>query len=65
MKTLLKMLIITSLTATSAWSITAVEVIDEVNKRDDGQNVSRNLKMVLTDKRGKQRTQETLSYRKY
>jgi len=59
------MLIITSLTATSAWSITAVEVIDEVNKRDDGQNVSRNLKMVLTDKRGKQRTQETLSCRKY
>ena len=65
MKTVLKTLLITTLTVTSAWSLSAIEVIDSVNSRDDGQSVSRNLKMVLTDKRGKKRVQETLSYRKY
>ena len=65
MKTALKTLLITALTATTAWSITAIEVIDSVNNRDDGGSVTRNLKMVLTDKRGKERVQETFSYRKY
>jgi len=65
MKTVLKALLITTLTATSAWSLSAIEIINKVNSRDDGESVSRTLKMELTDKRGKKRVQETLSYRKY
>lgn len=65
MKTVIKTLLITTLTVTSAWSLTAIEIIDKVNSRDDGQSVSRSLKMELTDKRGKKRVQKTLSYRKY
>lgn len=54
------------LTSTATlWSMSANEVIDRVNTRNDGTSVSRTLKMVLTDKRGKKRVRETTSYRKY
>lgn len=65
MKIALKTLLVTAVTATTAWSITVVEIVDGVNSRDDGESVSRRLKMELTDKHGKKRVQETLSYRKY
>lgn len=41
------------------------EVIDRVNARDDGEQVSRALKMELIDRRGKSRIRETVGYRRY
>jgi predicted RND superfamily exporter protein len=43
----------------------ADEVVAKVNAVDDGQFVTRDLKMTLTDKRGKSRVRETFGYRKY
>ena len=51
--------------ASSLWAMDAMQVIQKVNERDDGQQVVRNLKMELIDKRGKKRVRETVSYRKY
>ena len=61
----MKKLILIGLVSTSLWSMSAVEIIDKVNARNDGKSVSRHLKMKLIDKRGKTRIQETTSYRKY
>jgi len=41
------------------------EVIARVNARDDGNQVSRALKMELIDRRGKSRIRETIGYRRY
>ncbi len=60
MKTLLFILL-----ASTVWAMDALELVNSVNGRDDGESVSRTLKMELSDKRGKTRVQETLSYRKY
>ena len=49
----------------SLFALSALEVVQKVNEREDGQSVVRNLKMELIDKRGKQRIRETISYRKY
>lgn len=43
----------------------AMEVVAKVNAVDDGQFVTRNLNMTLTDKRGKSRIRETITFRKY
>ncbi|MBL4659091.1 MAG: outer membrane lipoprotein-sorting protein [Alcanivoracaceae bacterium] len=43
----------------------ALEVVEKINLIDDGDFVSRNLTMRLTDKRGKTRVRETMAYRKY
>ena len=40
-------------------------VIANINAVDDGDFVSRNLNMSMTDKRGKTRVRETIAYRKY
>jgi hypothetical protein len=40
-------------------------VIERVNARDDGEQVSRSLKMELIDRRGKSRVRETVGYRRY
>lgn len=40
-------------------------IVDQVNGMDDGHQVTRNLKMTLIDRRGKQRIRNTLGYRKY
>jgi len=61
----MKKILVAALSVTSLWSMSAVEIVDKINARDDGQSVSRHLKMELTDKRGKTRIQETISYRKY
>ena len=61
----MKHLLLIGLLGTTLWSMSALELVDNINTRDDGTAVSRNLKMELTDKRGKTRVQETLSYRKY
>lgn len=65
MKKVLLGLCISSTMALSLWSLDAVEIIDAVNARDDGLHIIRDLKMQLTDKRGKKRIQETHFYRKY
>jgi len=49
----------------SLWAMDALEIVNRINSRDDGQHVKRKLKMELIDKRGKTRVQETISYRKY
>ncbi len=41
------------------------EIIARVNARDDGEQVSRALKMELIDRRGKSRIRETIGYRRY
>lgn len=43
----------------------AEEIIQHINTRDEGQFVSRNVRMEMTDKRGKTRTRDTRGYRKY
>ncbi|WGL17335.1 outer membrane lipoprotein-sorting protein [Microbulbifer bruguierae] len=40
-------------------------IVDQVNGRDDGEQVSRTLTMTLTDRNGKQRVRETRGFRKY
>jgi len=49
----------------AAEPLTADEVVARVNAVDDGQFLTRKLKMELTDKRGKARERETITYRKY
>lgn len=41
------------------------EVVKNVNARDDGINLTRNMKVTMTDKRGKTRVQETKTFRRY
>lgn len=41
------------------------EIVEKVNARDDGESLYREMKITMTDKRGKTRVQETLTYRKY
>ena len=48
-----------------ASEISADEIVDKVNNVDDGEFVSRKLTMTMTDKRGKVRNRETMTYRKY
>ncbi len=43
----------------------AFQVVNKVNSIDDGEFVSRDLEMILVDKRGKKRIRGTRSYRKY
>ncbi len=45
--------------------IEAEEIVASVNAVDDGQQVTSDLTMILTDRRGKQRIRKTKSYRKY
>ncbi len=40
-------------------------IVQRINARDEGESVSRDLKMEMTDKRGKTRLRETHGYRKY
>lgn len=46
-------------------NLSGLEVMARVVARDDGEFVSRNLTMQLTDKRGKTRIRETRGFRKY
>jgi len=61
----MKTLILITATTATLWSMSAEQIVDRVNARNDGNTVSRTLKMVLTDKHGKKRTRETVGYRKY
>ena len=65
MNNLIKKTLLLSLATLSLWGMDAKEIVASVNARDDGHQVTRNLKMELTDKRGKKRVQETIYFRKY
>ena len=65
MKKVLVVMGVISTVVSSLWSMDVISIIDSVNARDDGVQISRHLKMELTDKRGKKRVQETLFFRKY
>lgn len=41
------------------------EIVAKINERNEGIAVSRNLRMEMTDRRGKQRIRETKAFRKY
>ena len=43
----------------------ALDIISNINARDDGEHVSRSLTLELTDRRGITRTEKTVGYRKY
>ena len=42
-----------------------MQIIDNINSVKEGEHVTRNLTMILIDKRGKERIRETKAYRKY
>ena len=65
-KTLLLIVLTTISNTTLASTLpTGDQVAKNINARNEGVSQSRNLKMILTDKRGKERIRETVSYRKY
>lgn len=45
--------------------INALNLIKKVNELDEGDWVSRNLKMTMTDRRGRSRVRKTITFRKY
>lgn len=67
--TLLALCVLTSALAASSAESTGLpdgdEIVANVNARDEGESVVRNLTMTLTDKRGKERVRETIDFRKY
>jgi len=44
---------------------TGEKIAKNINARNEGISLSRNMQMILTDKRGKERIRETVAYRKY
>jgi predicted RND superfamily exporter protein len=40
-------------------------IVEQINQQEDGEFVSQRLKMTLIDRRGNERTRETIGYRKY
>ncbi|NOQ88011.1 MAG: outer membrane lipoprotein-sorting protein [Gammaproteobacteria bacterium] len=60
------LLIITSQSVMASNTLpTGEQVAKNINARNEGISLSRNMQMILTDKRGKQRIRETIAYRKY
>lgn len=43
----------------------AMSIVNNINDVDDGLQVTSDLSMTMTDKRGKERSRDTISYRKY
>ena len=58
------LLVTTALPALAADDPKAREIMTAVDERDDGDNQTSNMQMVLIDKRGKQRVRELRSFRK-
>jgi len=52
-------------TADASQSMDGRAIVEKINAVDDGHQVTSDLLMILTDKRGKERKRETISYRKY
>jgi len=64
-KTLLATLLIISSNTMANTLPTGEQIAKNINARNEGISLSRKMQMVLTDKRGKERIRETVSYRKY
>ena len=65
-KTLLATLLLISSNTSMANNLpTGEQVAKNINARNEGISQSRKMQMILTDKRGKERIRETISYRKY
>ena len=65
-KTLLVTILLISSNASMANTLpTGEQIAKNINARNEGISQSRRLQMILTDKRGKERIRETISYRKY
>jgi len=61
---LLKSLLIASLTLTSLFAITGQEIAQKVHDRDDGDNSTSKMKMILIDKSGKKRVRDLKTFTK-
>jgi len=61
---ILKTLIMTSLVLSSLFGITALEIAQATHDRDEGDNLTSNMKMTLIDKNGKKRVRELKNYAK-
>jgi len=61
---LLKTLLISILTFTSLFAITAQEIAQNVSDRDEGDNITANMKMILIDKGGKKRVRDLKTFTK-
>jgi len=59
-----KTLLITSLTLSSLFALTGEEIAQRVHDRDDGDNSTANMKMILIDKNKKQRVRELKTFTK-
>jgi len=55
---IMKILLIASLTLSSLFAITGQEIAQKVHDRDDGDNSTANMKMILMDKNGKKRIRD-------
>jgi len=61
---ILKTLLIASLTLSSLMAITGQEIAQKVHDRDDGDNSTSNMKMILIDKNGHKRVRDLKTYTK-
>ncbi len=61
---ILKTLLITSLTLSSLFALTGQEIAQKVHDRDDGDNSTSKMKMLLIDKNGKKRVRDLKTYTK-
>ncbi len=61
---ILKTLLLASLTLSSLFAITGQEIAQKVHDRDDGDNSTSNMKMIMIDKNGKKRVRELKRFAK-
>lgn len=61
---IIKALLITALTLSSLLAITGEEIAQKVHDRDEGDNSTSNMKMILTDKNGNERVRELKRFSK-
>jgi len=59
-----KTLLTTTLLVTSLFALTAQEIAQKVSDRDEGDNITSNMKMILIDKSGKRRVRDLKVYTK-
>jgi len=61
---IIKILLIASLTLSSLFAITGQEIAQKVHDRDDGDNSTAKMKMILIDKNGKKRVRDLKTFTK-
>ena len=66
---LLQLILFTALTAYSGFqhanTLSGLEIMEQINARDDGEMLQRNFILELTNRDGKTKTEKTRSYRRY